>query len=314
MSEHGGTPQELGAKGRGEIPGDVLLERLESLVVSCGDGTSEVDTAGLRKLVREAPEACVAACRAFASLAVDGVGSPNSHARYAFLIATAYEAEFDDDALSAWVAAELEAGGVRSGPPRLVEELPEGSGEEVQPVLVMRVSPEMLAGLDIYPLVLCLSYHGLDEESERLARIRSMRGRVVISFDVPPDDPREVWQVPQIRAYMNKLSDALPYLPYYFYPGPQFAMTWLWLCCIAPPSAWTQEGLDLRDESVVVSAAYAMHSSEALAELLGDDPDEVRATVFGSLPEEFEGFTAFVSSIVDQLADSGEPRTSESDA
>ncbi|MFF4501391.1 hypothetical protein [Streptomyces sp. NPDC001401] len=293
MSGYSAAPQD--ADGQGAMK--AFVERLDSLVVRT-EGTSEVDWDALIELIRQEPELSVITCRALGSLAIDRVGSWHAYGQLATVIAWAYDAAFEDDVLSAWVAGELEAGKVDMRSPRLARQVAEDSHEEAQTV-VMAVSRDLLAAGDVYPFVLAFSHHEFRHGTERMAELRSMRGRLVITFDIPLDDPREVWEFPEVRAYANKLADHLPYLPYYFDQGPQFAMMRLWLCCLAPPSAWTQAGLDLRDKSVMVHGAYAMYTTEGLAELLGEDPHEVRATVFGSLPEDF---VAHISDVADAFA------------
>ncbi|OEJ28899.1 hypothetical protein AS594_35235 [Streptomyces agglomeratus] len=287
--------------------------KIEGLAVLTGEGKHRIEMGKLRELVSAEPEQCVAACRAYVGMAVDRISTWQAYAQFAIAISWAYRAEFEDDTLMVWVADELEASGVDVPAPALSAPVCKSDGPAAGRTEVehLEVASELLASCDIYPFVVRYSHHALGSGPDEIVRLRQMRGSLVISFDVPQHDPREVWEVPEVRAYVTKLADRLPYLPYYFYPDPKYAMAQVWICCLAPPSAWTGKHLDLMDEVVLVRMAHTMNSLQVLAQLLGDDPEEVRQSVFASLPADF---TAIAASVAQQIADLDDEGTPEEHA
>ncbi|MEV6235323.1 hypothetical protein [Lentzea sp. NPDC051838] len=257
-------------------------DRLESLVVSRGDGTQEIDSQALRELVRSDPERIVAACQAYAEVATSGVGKWHGTAQFAYLLALTYQAEFDDDSLTLWLAETFASAGLEVRIPVVRNPSP-----PEPPKLRVEVSTEMLANRDIYPFVLAFSHHERGTGGSRRDELLARRGRVMWSFDIPLSDPRHVWEVPEVREYMTLLSQRLPYLPYFLDPDPEARSLFVWLACLAPPHAFHGNDLQLVDDDVLVVAAQTRHSVRVLAGALGEDPDEVAAAVFGVLPEAY---------------------------
>ncbi|KAB1141122.1 hypothetical protein F7R91_33450 [Streptomyces luteolifulvus] len=272
-------------------PGHTFHEQVVSLGVSRGGGTREVESGEIIKLVRADPEAAAATCLAYVDMAKKRTENWQWFAQLAVVLAGAYEVDFNDDTLSVWVGSELENARVTIRLPEFeVRSIDGGSVESTQslaPSVNYRVSTDLLTDSDIYPFVIGFSHHGHPYAAERGLDLRAMRGRLIISFDVPPSDPREVWEIPEIRKYVGKLADHLPYLPYYFDPRPGFGMILVWLYCLAPPQAISDRRLTPTDIRVVTQVASTMLQICSLAEFLDDDPQQVISAVFSALPNDY---------------------------
>ncbi|WP_128437083.1 chlororespiratory reduction 6 domain-containing protein [Streptomyces cyaneus] len=280
-------------------------QRVLALGVPLGDGTQHMNLNALKELVGSDPEQTAATCRQCVHLARQRAGTWHGHAQLAQTLAALYEDEFDDDTLSVWVADELESAGLVVTEPEVgildaesdrlisVDEVP-----DERPMLIT-VERQMLDSADIYPFVALFSRHEGERGPERLQQLRELRGRVAISFDIPPDDPREVWEVPEVRAYVFLLSERLPYLPYYFLPE-RLGTLFTWLSCLAPEDAWSGGGVRLDHPGVILQAARFLHCTRRFAEWLQDDPDEAARLVFGDWPE---GFLEHLNVLVEELGD-----------
>ncbi|MEU9345500.1 chlororespiratory reduction 6 domain-containing protein [Streptomyces sp. NPDC048278] len=269
-------------------------ERVDALCVSVGDGTRRVDLNSLRELVESDPEQTAVTCRSCVRRAVERGRHWHGYAQVALTLAQLYESIFDDDTLTIWVTDEFERAGVTVREPRMAVLDPETGGlsrpedhPDDRPV-VLDVERRLIDSGDIYPLVSFFSHHpdpdGQDRDQVR--RLREHRCRVMFTFDIPTTDPREVWEVPEVRAYVAQLAERMPYLPYYFLPR-EFGTLFTWLACLAPQEARSGGGIQLLHPDVLLHAALAYHYTWRFAQWLGDDPDAVVRDVFSTLPEAF---------------------------
>lgn len=284
-------------------------QRVLALGVPRGDGTQFMNLNALRELVGSDPEQTAATCRQCMHLARQRVGTWHGHAQLAQALAGLYEDEFDDDTLSVWVADELASAGLEVTEPGVG--ILDSESDRLLPVdqvpderpLLITVERLMLDSADIYPFVAMFSHHEGERGPERLEKLREFRGRVAIAFDISEDDPREVWEVPEVRAYVALLSERMPYLPYYFLPG-HLRTLFTWLSCLAPPDAWSGGGVRLDHPDVMLQAAVALHFTRRFAAWLGDDPDEVAQLVFADWPEGFlDHLYVLVEGLGDRLGD-----------
>ncbi|MEU2655732.1 hypothetical protein ABZ615_10420 [Streptomyces sp. NPDC007325] len=284
--------------------------QIADLAFPAGGGRQAVNARKLRELVSADPELSVTTCRAYVGMAVNRISAWRGYAQFAIAISWAYSAEFGDDNLTVWVRDELKANGVDVPDPVVTapvhaREVPTAGRADPE---FLSVAPVVLDSCDIYAFVVRYAHHAVASgRPEEIARLKRMRGSQVILFEIPLDDRREVWEVPQVRAYVTKLADRLPYLPYYFHPDPKYAMAPLWFSCLAPPSAWSGKHLDLMDDAVLGRMAHAMYSLDGFAQSLGDDPEEVRRSVFASLPADVTALAASVARRIAELDDEGAP-------
>lgn len=280
-------------------------EQVDALCVPQADGTRRVDVSALRALVAADPEQTAATCRTCVTRAKEQGRTWRGYAQMAMTLAALYESVFDDDILAVWVTDEFDRAGISVPNPavRVVDPRtgalsdPDERPEE-GPVQIA-VERRFIDACDIRPLVVHLSHQPDGTGPEQLRRLRGRRGRVLITFDIPASDPREVWEVPEVRDYVGRLAEAMPYLPYYFLPR-DFGTLFTWLACLAPPEAWSPSGIRLLHPDVVQQAALAVHSVRKFAAWLGDDPDAAVETVFSPLPGEFMAYVHRVQAELDR--------------
>ncbi|MFJ3310977.1 hypothetical protein ACIPSA_50245 [Streptomyces sp. NPDC086549] len=275
-----------------------FLERIEDLAVPAEDGSQQMSIEAIRELVASDPEQTAAACRHLVGKAKARTGTWHAFAQLAVVIAALYDMEFDDDTLTEWVETELDATGITVRQPKVEPVSPEQDQEtpDETPLLFPVPLDRVKAG-DVYPFVVTFSHRAQGLGPERIAELRNLRGRFVVSFVVPDSDPREVWEIPEIRAYVEQLCDKMPYLPYYFKPQDSGSL-FMWLACLAPTHACSRGRLDLDDDDVVTHTAWSVYATRTLAEALGDDPDAACAVLFSPLPPPF---MARINSLVEQL-------------
>jgi hypothetical protein len=242
-----------------------IYDELRAATTPAGNGKVGLPIDRVARIVREEPELCAVLCE---GLVLFSQGK-QSEIQLAIAVAAVYEAEYDDDSLSQLVRGHMADLGIQVQEPRVVGG--GGATQEESRVIQVAVSEEELAACDIYPLVLSFSHHSVEKDTD-LARLRQLRGRVYLTFPVPVEDPREVWEVPEVLAYVRKLSSAMPYFPYYLSPDPRLAMLQIYLLPLIEPEAIGAGGeLDLFHPSVLAALVGGVYSALRLGEALGDD-------------------------------------------
>ena len=100
-----------------------------------------------------------------------------------------------------------------------------------------------------------------------------------------------------MRAYIDKLRQALPYLPYFFDPDPAVGMMGIWFSSLAPLELLEPGGIiDVMQDSVIGQVTSTFYFVGLLADALGDDVAAVREALFARFPTEY-------MAIVQDLAD-----------
>ncbi|MCY0947078.1 hypothetical protein [Streptomyces antarcticus] len=273
-----------------------FLKRIEALAVPTGGGAQQMNIEAFQELVASDPERTASACRHLLDKAKARTGTWHAFAQLAVVMAALYDRALDDDTLTEWVETELDAAGITVGQPEVIPPEQDAEPADEKPLL-FAVPPDRVEAGDIYPFVVTFSVRAQGMGPERIAELKRLRGRFVVTFDVPDSDPRAVWEIPKIRSYVAELSEQMPYLPYYFKPQDRGSL-FMWLACLAPTHACSECRLNLDDDDVVTHTAWSMYATRTLAEALGDDPDEVCAGVFAPLPPPF---TARITSLVEQF-------------
>jgi hypothetical protein len=248
-----------------------FIAALEELLVKRPDGKVELHVDRLRALVRAHPEFTLAAGQAYAKMAPQFRG----HAQIARALGAAYYAEFDDDSLDRAVRRDLEAAGL--GEVSLTVENPPGSppSDSGPKVVFFTVDGEALKQADIYQVTRIFAV--TPGEPGQFSP-SNLRGRVVLQFDSLNNDPREVWHIPEARAFMTKLFEAMPYLPYYLHADPRLGTAHLLFGCMASEDAFDEEDrLDFGHPSVVGPVVRSLRAVIEMAEQLGDTPDAALA-------------------------------------
>ena len=267
--------------------GEAFIERLNALVRRGADGKGELDVDRLREIVRENPELAIAAAHGYAGTA----GQFRPHAQWALALAVAYNLEFEDDSLQRTVDRTLAAHGL--GDMRLtLKNMPEGQRREPPEVVILSVDARALRECDVYSARRLLAV-GPERPDDTPAS--TLRGRVVLGLPLD-NDPREVWQIPEARAFIAKLFGEIPYLPYYLHAEPRFGMGRVLYACLAAPEAFDGDGnLRLDHPSVIEAALRSLVAVIKTAEYFPDSVDAAVTQLAALFPE------GYIASLLDEL-------------
>jgi hypothetical protein len=234
----------------------------------------------LQDLVRDHPQRCVGTARV--ALAIGPLTAPMVH--LAWDIGAAYQRETGDDLVARYVDRRLKELGWSGTLPRL---LTDDTAPEAPRLIALDIMSEQLRREDAYPIIRHFTYKNV-KDIEALRGLASLRGRCVLTFDVPLADPREVWEVPEVRSIIRKIADAVPYFPYFLFHGNNNTAFHVYFGSLAAPTAHLAGGaLDLMDQSCLVEVATAIRAVRAFATAVGNDPDQVCAEVMQGIPEQF---------------------------
>ena len=256
-----------------------FIERLEAQMKPYSTGKVGIDLDALQMIVREEPELTIVAARSYL-----GIGKENrGYYQLAVALGAAYKIAFNDDSLALLVQQRLEEEGATDALPTFAEVTTPSLPEPPKGVHIV-VDADSLRDGDIYALVRAFSVNRT--EREQFPRLRSFRGRCIISFPLD-DDPRPVWKIPEVRHFISRLFEAMPYFPYYLAPAPELGMFRVFFGSLADLEAVTDEGLNLVHSSVLTKLAQSLSAIIELSEQLGEDSVQVGREVLSGLPEEF---------------------------
>lgn len=182
------------------------------------------------ELVKEDPEA--------AAGAVPGLVRYGEQDRAWFQLAmtaaAAYQQVTEDDSLTRVVERAMQRAGV---PEPTVQSIGEAQPQTDRELLQLAVDPNDLEQCNVYSWTRLLSLESLEGSSpDHPATLRRMRGRCLLTFPLDAD-PRAVWEIPEARAYVRALFEAMPYFPYYLHPDPAAGTFLLFFGCLADPEA-----------------------------------------------------------------------------
>src|SRR5687768_11529 len=209
----------------------------------------------LQDLVREYPQRCVGAARR--ALAIVPLTTPMVH--LAWDIGEAYRRELKDDLVAQFVERRLKELGWTGSLPKLLNT----DAPPTRPALIaLDVMSDQLQREDAYPIIRQFTYKNV-KDMEALRALASLRGRCMLTFDVPVADPREVWQVPEVRSIVRKVADAVPYFPYFLFHGDKNSAFRVYFGSLVSPDAHVGTGLDLMNESCLVEVATAIRAIRA---------------------------------------------------
>jgi hypothetical protein len=253
------------------------VQALFESVQSVGDGQRGIKNEVLTNFARNEPELAAAACEAMLQAAEVSKG----FGTLAIALAAAYQAVFDDDTLTVLVRDHYAALGQPVPEPRFHHEVP----PEPVPPAHYEVSEDALAARDIYPLLKLCSHRHL-AEGESLDRLRRLGGRLFVTFPIPLSDPRQVWEVPEVRAYVRAIAAAMPYFPFYLAPEPSFAMFEVYFGSLVDLSLLKGGTFDLLDDVILPVVAGALLTTERFADIVGADGEACVRTLLGVFSDE----------------------------
>lgn len=261
-----------------------FMKDIEALIETNSSGKMRVDLDGLRTRVASDGELSIAMAQAYAR----SVGTSRGYGQMALGIAHAYHDAFGDDSLLLDIQRELRDKGY--GDIEYDPVLNNGDPMPSQPeLLLVDISGDEMRRLDIFPLQRAFAATGAGREDPQYRR--SMRGRLALGFPLE-NDPREVWMIPEARAYIARVFEAMPYFPYYLHPEPQIGAPRMFFACLAPPEAFVEGNVNIGHERVIETIISAIDAAVAVAPQLGDTPDGVREQILSLFPKDFRDMLA----------------------
>lgn len=115
--------------------------------------------------------------------------------------------------------------------------------------------------------------------------VRSMRGRVVLTYDIY-NDSRPIWLIASVRRFARRLLEAVPHLPYFLTTDPEHGQALVMFAPLADPSALTDTGADFRDPTMNKAFSKAILAAADFATEVDDDSDAVVHGWMSVLPRE----------------------------
>lgn len=243
----------------------------------------------LMELVRRGPEAAVEWVDAVLKGAEQAVAMRRSVAQMAHAVAGAYEAVEADDSLRIRVERKLTTWGLKELLPQFIRDpnvarTPEAPDERV---LVLRVdAPSWRAGATyVVTRIVGNPPNGADNPQW----LRRICGKVRITFDGLHNDPREVWQVPEVRAFMQKLRKEAPGLAFWMDFSQEGGMLRILYLSLADPSAEAPgNGVNLYDASFLSVLLSTLIDMRSLCQEAGIGWPERCQAVLRDLPPAFQ--------------------------
>jgi hypothetical protein len=262
---------------------EAFMNRLNSQIQSQGAGKMGIDVDALRAIVRENPEMTVAAAKTYLQMGRYGRG----YYQVAVALATMYQAEFQDDSLAREMQRGLKAAGAGDAQPevRANEAALEHAAPERLPGIQINIDSASLTRGDPYPLIRQFSV----DQAKRAdwPALAKLRGRCFLTFETR-GDPREVWQVPEVRHFVAGLHAALPYFPYYLHPAPKMGFFLVYFGSMADDEALgAGPSIDLLHPSVLGRVVASLKAIVQLSKKLGEDPLSVCRHVLSGGPPEY---------------------------
>jgi hypothetical protein len=254
------------------------VQTLLDAIRPIGGGKDGIEVGALTNFARDQPELTAGAVNGLLAVSEQS----KAYGGLAMALAVAYQAVFDDDTLTVIVREHYAAIGQPA--PELQGQTVEEAPEPALPVHY-EVSPDALSGCDIYPLLKMCSHRHL-VAGESASRLASQGGRLYLSFPVPVSDPRHVWQVPEVRAFVRAIADAMPYFPYYLATDARLGMFEVYFGSLVDPELLADGTFDLRKEAIFLEVGPALLNTLRFADALGVDGEaSVRALLAVFPPE-----------------------------
>jgi len=261
------TPEQMAAM-------DAVLNAVRPV----GGGKSGIEAEVLTNFARDEPELAAAAAQALLLASEQSKGYGN----LAVALAAAYQSVYDDDTLSVIVREHYMALGQQL--PELRFQDDEAPAKPATPIHY-DVPEDALEQCDIYPLLKSFSHRHLDD-GDSIVRLADLGGRIFLTFPIPLSDPRHVWEVPSVRAYVRALADAMPYFPFYLVTDPRFGMFEVYFGSLVDPRLIKAGTFNLLQEENFVVVAPALLTTMQFADALGADGEAtVRALLAVFSPE-----------------------------
>lgn len=120
------------------------------------------------------------------------------------------------------------------------------------------------------------------DEFQKIAK-RDMRSRVAIFFDGYDADPREVYQIPEVRSWANRLLKNIPHL-FYFLTPENFSIRIMFLCLV-PVIFRDGEQVAINERKAKLLIEKITRSAVSYAKKRGDS-EEKQVNLVGNISRE----------------------------
>jgi hypothetical protein len=257
-----------------------FIDRFEDGLKSAAPGKRGIDLDLVQDIVREAgPDLVTLAVQGYVALGRST--KQRGYYQRASALAAVYQLQSGDDALAQLVMDEASKNGFQNVDPELLAPspapAPEPRGYHFQ------IDASTLASGDVYPIVRFLAFERAT--GSKVAELAALRGRCVLSFDLP-DDGTYVWQNASARRVVRGLFDAMPYFPYFLSPRPELLHMQLFYLCVADPAAFKGGYVELSHDTVVDAAVATILSMKDVCEKTGETHESVVRETFAAWPTE----------------------------
>lgn len=243
----------------------------------------------LLDLVRRGPNAAVECVDAMLKAAEQTVAMRRSAAQMTHAIAGAYEAVEGDDSLRIHVERKLATWGLKDLLPQFIRD-PNAAPEPEAPderVIVLQVDAPSWRGGATYVVTRIVS--NPPRGSDNRQWLRRICGKVRITFDGLHNDPREVWQVQEVRAFMQKLKKEAPGLAFWTDFSQEGGMLRILYLSLSDPSAEAEgNGVNLYDASFLTALLSTLIDMRPLCQEAGIAWPERCQAILRDFPPAFQ--------------------------
>jgi hypothetical protein len=270
-------------------PALAFFEKLLDAQRKLGGGKSEIQYDVFANAVRDDPESAaeivLGVCRK--------ADIPQSFAQMAIGIAEVYHRELGDDSLlnevrsAPWVN--------RVSAPAFLDTRESANppshpllSENANAVRILEVAKDDLQSGSVNRFVALFAIEG--KSSEIAAKLPTLWGMCILVFPYE-NDPRNVWEIPEVRRLVAQLQKNIPYFPGYLHFGPEFGMFLVYFGSLADPEAFSGNSIDLMHPSVLGRVGESLRAFGSMAARIGKDPRPVWRTILSPYPQSISNKT-----------------------
>jgi hypothetical protein len=150
-------------------------------------------------------------------------------------------------------------------------------------MIMLQITDEQLSGCDVTNLERNFG-RSLEPKLAKAAY-----GRIFLVFPKYDKDPREVWEIDDVRKWMRKLADRVPHFPFFLVPHEKALQMTMWVLSIIriEPEKSGQMKIDLNEAAKELQRVD--RALEDFCRLVREDYATVSSKLFGGLAEPLRG-------------------------
>jgi hypothetical protein len=112
-------------------------------------------------------------------------------------------------------------------------------------------------------------------------------GRIFMIFPAYDQDPREVWEVPEVRAWVRRLANCVPHFPFFLVPGAQAGQVLMYVFCLVSTARGASGGFEVDLNGVREELGKIDRALHDFCLRVREHYPTVAKSVYSDLPEEF---------------------------